>query len=384
MLDCQRDAFQLPPDAHYLNGAYMSPLLRRVEEAGLEGMRRKRDPSTIVPADFFEDLAIVRSLFADLINAKDPSRISVIPSASYGLTTVARNLKVQRGQRILMAAGQMPSNVYCWRRVAEEAGAEVQVLQAPGPGEGTFTEAIESAMDDRTAVVALGTVHWTDGRRVDAERVGDRARAVGAHLVLDGTQSIGAVPFDVERVQPTALVTASYKWLLGPYSIGVAWYGPALDGGIPLEETWLSRPQSDDFARLADYRDDYREGATRFDVGETSNFILLPMLRAALEQLREWTVESIAGYSQPFTSQIAVEATRLGYGVPDAEELAPHIIGLRLDPARGEALRSALDARNIQVSLRGEAVRISTHVYNDDRDITALVEALEEAAVSTR
>ncbi|MEE8062609.1 MAG: aminotransferase class V-fold PLP-dependent enzyme [Gemmatimonadales bacterium] len=385
MLDCQREAFQLPADVHYLNGAYMSPLLRRVEEAGIEGMRRKRNPSTITPADFFEDSASVRTLFADLIKAKDASRVAIIPSASYGLSTVARNIPLQRGQTVLMSAGQMPSNVYCWRRVAEEAGAQMRVVEPPAPGEGSFTEALEAAIDDRTAVVALGTVHWTDGRGIDAELLADRARAVGAHLVLDGTQSIGVMPFDVERVRPTAVVSASYKWLLGPYSIGVAWYGPVLDGGVPLEETWLSRPGSDDFSRLADYRDDYREGATRYDVGETANFILLPMLRAALEQLSEWTVEAIAAYCRRLTDRVANEATRLGYGVPDADERAPHIIGLRLDPAQGEALRSALERRHIQVAIRGEAVRVSTYLYNDDRDIAALTDALEEAAgVSSR
>jgi selenocysteine lyase/cysteine desulfurase len=239
---------------------------------------------------------------------------------------------------------------------------------------------VEAAIDNRTGVVAVGTVHWTDGRVFDVERLADRARAVGAHLVLDGTQSIGAMPFDVERVQPAAVVSASYKWLLGPYSIGAAWYGPVLDGGVPLEETWLSRPGSDDFAKLADYRQDYREGATRYDVGETSNFILLPMFRAALEQVKEWTVEAISSYCQRLTGQVADEALRLGYGVPDAEELAPHIIGLRLDPARGEALRAALERRHIKVSLRGDAVRVSTYLYNDERDIAALTDALQEAA----
>ncbi len=120
MLDCQREAFQLSPDVHYLNGAYMSPLLRRVEEAGIEGMRSKRDPSNIAAADFFEELPRVRALFADLIKANDANRVAIIPSASYGLATVARNIALQPGQTVLVSAGQMPSNVYCWRRVADE------------------------------------------------------------------------------------------------------------------------------------------------------------------------------------------------------------------------------------------------------------------------
>ena len=55
------------------------------------------------------------------------------------------------------------------------------------------------AIDARTAIVALGHVHWTDGTQFDLEAIGARAREVGAALVVDGTQSVGAMPFDVAR-----------------------------------------------------------------------------------------------------------------------------------------------------------------------------------------
>jgi len=94
MLTCQRHLFSLPPNLHYLNCAYMSPLLKAVEEAGIAGIRRKRDPSAITPAAFFEDVQQVRQLFARLINAGDPHRIAVIPSVSYGMATVAKNTRI--------------------------------------------------------------------------------------------------------------------------------------------------------------------------------------------------------------------------------------------------------------------------------------------------
>jgi len=381
MLQCQRNAFQLPVDGHYLNCAYMSPLMRRVEDAGVEGIRQKRNPADIHPTDFFEEVNRVRGLFARLIQAEDAARIAVVPSVSYGLTAAARNLPLTAGQSVVVAAGQMPSNVYCWRRVAAERQAALRTVAAPTDGDGTFTGAILDAIDERTAVVALGTVHWFDGRRLDLEAIADRVRAVGAHLVLDGTQSVGAVPFDVERIRPAAIVVACYKWLLGPYSVSLAWYGPEMDEGVPLEETWLARPESDDFARLAEYREDFRPKAARYDVGETSNFALMPMVHAGLEQLMEWTVEEVAAYCGRVTAEIGQAAERLGYAMVDPGERSPHIIGVRLrSEAQAAVLRDSLAARNVQVSVRGDAVRISPNVYNDLDDVAALVAALDEAS----
>ena len=140
MLHCQRDAFQLPADAHYLNCAFMSPLMRSVENAGVEGIRQKRNPADIRPADFFDEVNRVRGLFAQLIKAGDPTRVAVVPSASYGLTAAARNLPMAAGQTVVVAAGQMPSNMYCWRRIATERQGHVYTVAAPVGGDKTFTE----------------------------------------------------------------------------------------------------------------------------------------------------------------------------------------------------------------------------------------------------
>jgi len=200
-------------------------------------------------------------------------------------------------------------------------------------------------------------------------RIGERAREVGAAFVIDGTQSVGAVPFDVEELQPDALVCASYKWLMGPYSIGVAYFGARYDDGVPLEESWMAREGSRDFAGLVDQGDAYREGAARFDVGETSNFILVPMLVAALEQVREWGVGRIEEYCRNLSGQF----------FPGAG----HLFGLRLpaeaDPA---GVRAQLQKRNVFVSVRGRAIRVSPYLYNDAADLEALRDSLHESGTT--
>jgi len=219
LLSCQNSRFALPDDEHYLNCAYMAPISAAVEAAGVAGVARKRVPSRLTPADFFTEAKRARELFAQLVNAPDPARIAVIPAASYGLAIAARNLPVGPGQNIVVTHEQFPANVHAWRKVTATApGVELRTVRPPDGAAGRAREwntRLLEAIDARTAVVALGHVHWTDGTKFDLDAIGARAREVGAALVIDGTQSVGALPFDVAAVQPDALVRATYKWRMG-------------------------------------------------------------------------------------------------------------------------------------------------------------------------
>ena len=110
-------------------------------------------------------------------------------------------------------------------------------------------------------------MHWTDGSLIDLAAVSARAQDVGARLVIDGSQSIGAMPLDVGALQPDFVVTVGYKWLLGPFGLGYLYVAEQHRNGEPIEHNWIVRSGSEDFARLIDYRDTYQPGARRFDVG---------------------------------------------------------------------------------------------------------------------
>ncbi|MEJ2538412.1 MAG: aminotransferase class V-fold PLP-dependent enzyme [Gemmatimonadota bacterium] len=382
-LQCQKDAFRLPADLHYLNCAYMGPLPRAAEEAGIRALRLKRVPTAIGPDDFFRDSDEVRKLFGGLVNAPDPTRVAIHPSASYGVATAARNLPLAEGQEVVVVGEQFPGNVYAWRRRAEETGARIRTVPRPsGPAVGArWNQDLLEAIGPATGIVAVPTVHWTDGTRFDLPAVGARARDVGAALLVDGTQSVGAVPFDVREVQPDALVVAAYKWLLGPYALAFAWLGPRFDDGVPLEETWIGRRGSEDFKGLVEYTDEYQPGAVRYDVGERSNFALLPVAAAALRLLRGWGTDGISEYTGRISAPLIRRAEELGFGVEEADFRSPHLFGLRM-PAGLELgrVRAALDERGVSVSLRGASLRISPNVYNDQRDVDALIRALEDVS----
>lgn len=384
MLACQKHLFSLPDHLHYLNCAFMAPTARKVEEAGIAGIRQRRNPAGVEHVDFFEGSNRLRTLFGQLIHAPSDS-VAIIPSASYGLAAIAANLPVEQGNRIVVLDEQFPSNVYVWRRMAADTGASLETV---GPGEGTgnratqWNERILEAIDARTAVVAMPHIHWIDGTIFDLEAISRRTHEVGAALVVDGTQSVGALPFDAERIRPDAVICAGYKWLLGPYSLGLGYYSERWHKGRPLEENWICRERSEEFGNIIAYRNEYHSGAIRFDMGERSNFVLVPMLAAALEMVLNLTPAAIQEYCRNLTRPLADCAEELGLRLESPAGRVHHLFGLRarkgnnVDPDR---LRNILEERDICVSVRGNAIRIAPHVYNDEKDIQALIEALEAA-----
>ena len=373
-LACQKSRFALDEGAHFLNCAYLGPLPRSVAAVGVEGIRRKLSPTPFASTEFFTDCDRARGRFGRLVNAA-PERIALIPSASYGLAVAARNLPLEPGQNIVILGEQFPSNVYAWRRRAADDGCKVRTVERPGPppSGGLWNERLLEAIDRDTGVVALPHCHWTDGTRIDLEAAGRRAREVGAALVIDASQSIGAVPFDVERIRPDALISVGYKWLLGPYQTCAGYFGPRFDDGVPLEETWISRRGSEDFQGLVDYTDEYRAGAARYDVGQTSNFILIPMLIEALDLILAWEPARILDYCRELLAGLAEELRGRGWAIEDDAWRAGHILGIRLPEGCDVAeLEARLAAARVYASLRGDALRVAPNVYNDASDVEAL------------
>jgi selenocysteine lyase/cysteine desulfurase len=376
ILENQRELFEIPEGVAYLNCAYMSPQLRSAREVGERAVARKSRPWEITPDDFFEDVEKSRALFARLVGA-EADGVALIPSVSYGIAVAAANVKVESGEDILILEDQFPSNVYSWRELA--ARKEAKVVTVPRPPDHDWTSAVLGHLGENTAVVAVPNCHWTDGSLLELRRIGGRAREVGAALVVDGIQSLGAHPFDVAEVGPDFLVASAYKWLLGPYGVGFLYVGEDYREGAPIEHNWINRRGSENFSGLVGYEDAFQPGARRYDVGERSNFVLLPMATEALRQILDWGVENVSETVGTLTDAIEEEAKKRGIEAIPAQRRARHMVGLKLGSHAPQDLAARLAREGVFVSVRGESVRLSPHLYNTAEEVDRLFAALAEA-----
>jgi selenocysteine lyase/cysteine desulfurase len=377
-LPSQRHLFDLPPDVSYLNCATFGPFLRTMREAGLEGIDRRLRPWSIDRESFYVEVEEVRALFARILDTAADD-IALVPSSSYAVAVAAGNLPLARHQNIVVPALEHSSNFYAWQQRTEDRGAALRVV--PRPEDGDWTSAVLADIDAATAVVAVPNCHWSDGAVFDLVAIGAASRRVGAALVVDATQSIGALPFDLAAVRPDFLVCSGYKWLLCPYGLSFLYAAPHRQDGIGIELHSFNRVGARALLGATfDHLREFEAGARRYDMGERSNFIALPMAKLALGQILAWSVASIAATLTPLTEQVARAAIELGLRPPRGDRRVGHIIGLA-HPTRWPAdIEAKLRSDGVHVGLRGDRLRISPHLYTGDADIDRLMVSLRRHA----
>ena len=379
-LQNQKDLFSLPEEITYLDIASQSPSFKAVENSGIEGVLEKSHPYKIVGDSYFEPIKKLKKLFAELIEAENYNSIANIPSASYGLATVANNIKLNKGDEILLVESQFPSNYYVWEKLANTSDAKLKIVSMPQNKKNrgkNWNEAILNCISDTTKVVALGNIHWANGTLFDLKSIRKKTHEHNALLIIDGSQSIGALPFSVKEIQPDALICAGYKWLFGPYGCALGYFGSYFDDGIPLEENWSNRLESENMTKLTEYQSKYKPLANRYSVGEHASFIHVKMQIAALQQVLQWTPESIQDYCKEITSDAVKTLKDIGCFIEEGNFRSHHLFGVELPKELDiTVLKSKLKEAQIYVSFRGNYIRLSCHLYNTKEDFKKLTDCI--------
>ena len=372
--------FSIPEKITYLNIASQSPSFKAVEQAGIEGVLEKSHPYKINTDSYFEPVKKVKQLFAKLIDADNYNRIANIPSVSYGMATVANNITLEKDDEILIVDTQFPSNFYIWEKLANKFEAKLQIVSMPKTTQNRgklWNEAVLNSISSKTKVVALGNIHWANGTLFDLKAIRKKSTEHKALLIIDGSQSVGALPFSVKEIQPDALICAGYKWLFGPYGCGYAYFGAYFDDGNPIEENWSNRLDSENMSGLTTYQPKYKPLANRYSVGEHATFIHIKMQTAALQQVIEWSPKAIQEYCTEITKDLVSELRSIGCFIENEDYRTHHLFGVELPEQLDiKKLKNLLKEANIFISFRGNYIRISCHLYNTKEDFKKLTSCI--------
>jgi selenocysteine lyase/cysteine desulfurase len=370
-----RGLFNLPESVCYLNSAFISPQLKQLTECGRQSMLLKEQPWSMQASDFFSESDTLRAIVGRLFEVS-AENIAMIPAVSYGVETAVKNLPLKAGQSVLMPAGEFPSNVYPWMEVCKEQKAEVIFVQKPTNHD--WTAAFLETITVNTAVVSVPQTDWSDGSHFDLKAIGEKARSVGAAFVVDLSQSFGVSPVDLKTFDPDFVFSVGYKWQLGPYGISYMFVADRHLEGKPLENNWLNRKTSEDFTRLTEYTNDYAKGARRFDSGQHSQFVLVPLAIRAMEFLNELRPEAIAKHIGGLNEVLDQGLQALGFETIPKSKRTGHMMGAR--PGKNICVKELCDKlhqEQIFASVRGENLRISPHIYNSKADIERVLRVLK-------
>ena len=377
MIKCQKHLFSLDTSEYYLNCAYKSPLLKNGELLAIQALKKERNPSYLKPFDYFNISEEIRTEFSKIINS-NKDEVAIIPSSSYGFANVFNNLKIN-GNKAITVENEFPSGYFSIKKWCSEKNIQLETIKRNNLSAQDWNKKIINSIDSDTSVVIISSVHWMNGTKFDLKKIGKKCKNNNTFFIVDGTQSVGALSIDVKDFKIDALICAGYKWLFGPYSMALGYYSSKFNDGIPIEESWMNRTNAQDFSNLTEYDSKYKPMAGRYNVGETTNFILSPIMLNGLKQINSWGINNIESYCKKLSKIVISELSPLGIAFENENYFTYHLFSLGL-PKHLNLLtfKKILEKKKIRVSIRGANLRVSINVFNDERDIDKLVETVKE------
>lgn len=371
--DSLRSEFPTLDTKTYLNSCSLGLLSRRTRAA----MDRYMDQWTDMGAaawysDWMNEMAELRQGFASVINAS-PDEIAIMPNVSGALTSVASCLDLGEGDNIVTTALDFPTVPHQFHAKGK-LGVETRVIQSKDRVR-VDLEQFESAIDDRTKLVATSHVYFTSGFIQDVAAVTEIAHRHGALAFIDDYQSTGQVPIDVKAQGIDILASGGLKWLLG--GTGIVYMYVRRDLIDQLEPTvtgWFGNRDQFDFNPNEMV---LKEDAGRFEMGTPS----VAAIFAGAEGLRivnEIGTEAIGARTSELTQLLVTRLRDEGFALrcPEKAEQHASITMVEMqDPAR---MVDEMMKRDFILDFRPGAVRFSPYFYNTTDDIQSAVEAMVE------
>lgn len=343
----------------WLNHAAISPWPKPVIDAMAQFVD---DNARAGPTDYRRWLQVesgLRDRLAELLGGVNADDIALLENTSAGLNLVAGGLDWRPGDRVVIAAGEFPSNRLPWLALASH-GVEVIEVELP---EIDPEAALVAAINPRTRLLAVSAVRYDTGLRLDLPRLGEACRRHGARLCVDAIQQVGALPLEVESAGIDFLACGGHKWLLSPEGIGFFWASPRARGEIdPSRHGWRMCPQPFNFDKH-DWQ--AADDARQFEIG-TLNTAGIHALHAATGLLLEQGMQQVGKEvleKSGWLRQALAEISGIDVVTPAAAQRRAGIISFRHRRHTAATVHERLLEHGIHSAVRGSLLRLSPHFY---------------------
>lgn len=308
-----------------------------------------------------------------------PNTVSLVPNVSLGQAAIASALTFGPDRDgVVMEALQFPTVTYVWS-AWQKYGARIVTVPSDD-GRTMSTDRICSAIDERTAVVALSHAAYVSGSILEIDAIQARCHEVGAIFVLDTYQTTGIVPLDVSAQGIDVVVGGSHKWLCGGPGCGFLYVRPGLrDRLAPALTGWMAHAEPFAFAPapITLARDTHR-----YNTG-TPTMLGYLVARAGHDAIAEIGVPAIRAHNARLTTRIIEAALARGFTIPTPLEAERRTGWIGIDFPGADRATQALIDRRIFIDYRpGCGMRVGPHFYSTDEDIDVFFHALDEIARS--
>lgn len=367
-----RDDLPCLSDEAYLNSGGSGPLPARVAAAvgmALAGELARGRLGVPAIAGLQERQEALRSAVAALLGAT-PAEIALTANTTAGLDAVIWGLDWRDGDEAITTALEHPGLAAPLWVLARRRGVTLRTIPSE-EAHGDLERAVGARMGPRTRLVALSHVAWTTGAVLDVAGAARAARSGEALCLVDGAQSVGAIPVRPAALGVDAYAFPAHKWLLGPEGLGGLWVAPGALERIGL--TFAGYESGEDHRPGGDFRP--HPDARRYETS-TLPSPLVPAWTAALSWLEGLGWDWIHAHTH--AAQQALRAALAG--APGVSVLTPEgpqagLVTFTVAGREPEAACRALAARGVMVRWLDvpAALRASAGFFTDETDVARLV-----------
>jgi len=347
------------------------PICRRAADA-VRVYLKHAEENAYLNGGFYKHADRVRGQIAELINANS-DEVTFCKCTSEGLSFVANGLSWNNGDNVVTSNAEFAANMYPWMALRPRGVQVRMVFEEDGR---VPLERLMESIDSRTRVVAISSVQFASGYRTDLATLGEYCQNKGVFLCVDAIQSLGVFPIDVKGMNIDFLAADGHKWLCAPEGAGIFYVRKELQGHLrPTSIGWMSMKEPFNFAR---YQFEFADSAKRYDSG-SYNLAGIYALGGAIELLQEIGIEHASHRLLQLTDRLTEGLRDKGYRVVSSRMPgeASGIVAFFSDVHPPEPIQHHLQAEHrIVIAVRCGRLRASPHVYNTEREIDQLVEAL--------
>lgn len=368
-----RELFPVIDRHTWLNHAAISPWPAEVGAAMRNFVDQNIAQGPLGYAKWLDTEQSLRKRAADLLGAAEDD-VALIKNTSEGLSLIAAGLDWQPGDALVCCSGDFPSNQLPWHQLVPDFVDIREIRFDDRDPEAALLQAISPDV----RLLAVSSVRYDSGVRLDLDRLGQAAHGAGALLVVDAIQHLGALPLDVSKTPVDFVVAGSHKWLLAPEGLALFWSRASARRRLrSLQTGWRMWPDMFNFER-SDWTPP--QNARRFEPG-TLNMAGIHGLEASLALLKRIEPD-VRAQRLLDRSGWLIEGLR---NIPGVEIITPLERNRRAGivcfvPGRrtpDEVLKQ-LAQRGIFAARRGQSVRLSPNFYTPEDQIAQTIDAVAE------
>jgi cysteine desulfurase/selenocysteine lyase len=346
----------------YLNTATQGLLPRRATDAAARHFAHRDELACGDFLAWYDDADRIRGKIGRLIHCA-PDDIAFVPNASTALGLLLAGMDWRSGDHVLTLEHEFPNNLYA-PGLLKRFGVETTAC----PWE-RFYESVNA----RTRLAIVSSVNYTTGFAPPLAELAEFLHARGVLLYIDGTQSVGALRFATDRIQPDMLAVHGYKWLLSPEGAGFFYIAPQLRDRLqPNVVGWRSHRNWRNVDNLHHGVPELLPSAEKYEGGGLP-FALLYAMEASLDLILEIGPDVVEQRVLHLADRTRELLRGLGATVADC---ASPIVAARFERQDVSALARALTEQRVLVAPRRGHLRVSPHLYNNEQDLKIFAEAL--------